>query len=134
MKNKQQRRPGMTRKEALAVLHKVHDAVGWHLFSSDASEECKVLADQVHTAFRILDMALHGEQARYGDDFCRVCYLHPSIPDQKVYLKSKTYFALPCCSTCLERLQNEQQIITMEYWEWDAEANDWNVRKEQVQA
>src|SRR5690348_4051546 len=134
MNNKQQRRPEMTRKEALAVLHKVHDAVGWHLFSSDASQECKVLADQVHTAFRTLDMALYGDEAKYGDHLCRVCYLHPSIPDQKVYLKSKDYFGLPCCPACLERLQNTQQIIAMEYWKWDVEVANWNVRKEEVQA
>jgi hypothetical protein len=133
--NHKRQKPEMTRKEALAVLHKVQDAVGGHLFSPDATEECKMLADQVFTAFRVLNVALLGEWARYSDDLCEVCYLRRSIPNQKVSLKNnKPYLSRPCCPSCLEQLQNEQQVAAMEYWEWDTEAKKWNVRKEQVQA
>lgn len=123
----------MTRKEALAVLHKVHNAVGWHLCDPDASEECKVLAKSVHTAFRVLDEALHGDPIKYSSDLCVVCYLRPGLRDQYVYLKSKAHISQPCCAPCLEQLQQEQQIIALEYWEWDPETYKPNIRKEMVQ-
>jgi hypothetical protein len=74
MSSKRQK-PEMARKEALAILHKLHDAVGWHLYSPDASEEDQALRTQMHTAFRMLDLALHGEEAR-SCPLCAFCYLH----------------------------------------------------------
>src|SRR5690348_8070109 len=71
----------MTRKEALAVLHKAYDAVGWSLFSENATEEAKALREQVPDAFRVFDVALYGEQARLRatGGLCHICYLRMSM-------------------------------------------------------
>ncbi len=104
---------GMTRKEALAILHKVYRAGGIHIFSSDASEEAKTLRGQVHKAFNILDVAFHGPEADlafYG--LCDFCYLHLSN-GVRVQVKGD-YILRPCCTTCKKQLQAAQNIEHIE--------------------
>jgi len=101
--------PKMTRKEALAILHKVYRAGGIHIFSSDASEEAKILQTQVHKAFSILDAAIHGAEARlllFG--LCDFCYLQLSH-GVRVQVKGDC-FLRPCCLTCKKQLQAAQEI------------------------
>src|SRR5437660_8639232 len=97
----------MTRKEALAVLHKVYQAGGIYIFSPDAPEDAKALREQVHTAFRILAIVIHGEEARYAS-FCHFCYLRFS---QRLYARLKgAYVSWPCCTTCKEQLEEAQKL------------------------
>lgn len=102
-------KPGMTRKEALAILHKVYKAGGIHIFDSNASEEAKTLRTQVHKAFDILDVAIHGPEAGltlFG--LCEFCYLQVSC-GVRVQVKGDC-FLRPCCPTCKELLQVVQKI------------------------
>jgi hypothetical protein len=110
-----QTRPEMTRKQALAILHKAHDAVGWHLYSPEASGEEQALRAQMHTAFRVLDRALHGQEASYCP-LCEFCYLHLCTDD---YIQARTkgqLYAQPCCMPCIERLKAAQQLEYIEVW------------------
>ncbi len=114
-------RPEMTRKEALAVLHKIYNAVGWHLLSDGVSEEEKALNKQAFAAFLTLDVALHGEQAKYySDGLCRLCYLRMGMEGILVHAKGQS-FREPCCTTCFEQLKTENKIESIAVWDGD----DW---------
>jgi len=107
----------MNRKEALAVLHKVNNAIGWHLYSSSASEEEKALRAQVYTAFRVLDKAVHPALASsYSSALCEFCYLRTSMQDTLVYVKGNTYSSY-CCEVCLEQLKTEKKIAYTGEWD-----------------
>jgi hypothetical protein len=47
----QQQHAGMTGKEALAILHKAHTAVGCHLFKPDVSAEEQAISAQNSQSF-----------------------------------------------------------------------------------
>jgi hypothetical protein len=118
MSKKQQQQPHkMTRKEALAILHKAYDAVGWHLYGENATEEAKALREQVPDAFRIFDVALYGEQAslRATGGLCHICYLRMSMRQPLVCKKGRCC-AEPCCTSCFEQLKAEQQLAYIEIW------------------
>ncbi len=123
MSSNKNQKPGMTRKEALAVLHKVFDTVGWHLYSENPSEEEKALGDQVYDAFRIFDVAAHGEKGRYQvtGGLCHYCYLRMSMDKPLVCKKGQrgqryADWAQPCCSSCFEQIKAEQQLAYIEVW------------------
>ncbi|SRR6266487_437593 len=109
----------MTRKEALAILHKMYAAVGHHLFMDTASQDMKMLREQVWGALRLLDTALHGKApSNCSSELCEVCYLHyVRTSSPWVFLKSKPASPLDCCDTCLQRLRTEGQIERLENWE-----------------
>src|SRR5689334_15850502 len=89
--------PEMTRKQALAILHKAHDAVGWHLYGPDASEEERILRGQLSDAFRVLDLALHGKEVHYRP-LCEHCYLQLCPFDYiQVHIKEQ-FRTSPCCT------------------------------------
>ena len=107
----------MTRKEALAVLHKLYDVVGWHLYGEDVgasiTDEEKALREQIWDAFRVLDRAVHGEPPNFGfsSTLCEVCYLrylHVGS-NHLVYLKGQAT-CKRCCAQCLEHLRVEGKI------------------------
>jgi len=108
----------MTRKEALAVLHKLNAAVGNHLYADTATPEMKTLREQVYSALRLLDTALHGKAPAGFGSLCAVCYLH-FVPTSSpwVFLKSKPDTLLDCCDTCIEQLKAEGKIERLENWE-----------------
>ena len=96
-------KPEMTRKEALATLHKLYDQIGWQFCEDRAFRE------QVQSALRTLDVAIHGKQASvsgFGFGLCRICYLRYSACT--VLLKGDTPSARPCCILCFARLREEQ--------------------------
>lgn len=111
MRNK---KPDMTRKEALAVLHKLYDVVGWHLYGEDVgasiTDEEKALREQIWDAFRVLDRAVYGEPPNSGfhNILCEVCYLrylHLGTT-HLVSLKGQITWKR-CCAQCLEHLKAE---------------------------
>jgi hypothetical protein len=114
---KKNQKAAMTRKEALAVLHKLYDVVGWHLYGEDVgasiTDEEKALREQVWDAFRILDRATHGEPLNYGfsSSLCEVCYLRYLHigSNHLVYLKGHA-ICKRCCAQCLEHLKAEGKI------------------------
>jgi len=111
-------KPEMTRKEALAVVHKVYEAQGFRIFREDATEEEKALQEQIHTAFRILDVAFHGEGARYfSTGLCSFCYLRLSHGFQVRIKGDSMRLMRPCCPGCQEHLQTEQKLERAEDWE-----------------
>ncbi len=107
----------MTRKEALAVLHKVNDAVGRYLYAESASEEEKVLRKQVYSAFRVLDRAVHPTLATsYSDTLCEFCYLRLSMQDTLAYARGNNYPS-HCCEACLEQLKAEKKLAHTGEWD-----------------
>jgi hypothetical protein len=103
------KKPEMTRKEALAILHKLSDVVSPQWFQPEASQESKALKEEVRIALRTLDIAVHGKQAScigFGFGLCKLCSLHYSA--YTVLLKGDTSgYASPCCTRCLRTLANE---------------------------
>ncbi len=106
----------MTRKEALATLHKFYDAVSWQWFLPGVSQEGKTLKEEVQTALRTLDIAVHGKQASctgFGFGLCKICYLRYSV--YTVLLKGDTSgYAYPCCTRCLRTLVSERRLERLE--------------------
>jgi hypothetical protein len=121
-----QLRPEMTGKEALAILHKAHNAVGWHLFSPDASSEEQTIRAQIHTAFRVLDLAMHGEVIRHRP-LCGCCHVQ-LCPEDYVQVRIKGLpYASPACPACLERLKTEQLLEAIEIW--NEERQQWEQKE-----
>ncbi len=118
--------PTMTAKEALAILHRLNEAVGWHLYREPATEADRTLRDQVRDAFRILRLAVHGE-ASFGDAvrLCDVCYLrYPPLENPLVRLKPDATEMTACllkspCTPCLEHLKAEGRLEATINWETD---------------
>jgi len=106
----------MTRKEALATLHKLYDAVSCQWFLPGVSQESKTLKEEVQTALRTLDIAVHGKRASctgFGFGLCKICYLRYSV--YTVLLKGDTSgYAYPCCTRCLRTLVNEHRLKCIE--------------------
>jgi len=101
--------PEMTRKQALATLHTLSDRVRWQFYQDRAFRE------QVQSALRTLDVAIHGKQASvsgFGFGLCRICYLRYSACT--VLLKGDTPSARPCCILCFARLREEQHLERVE--------------------
>ena len=105
--------PEMTRKEALAVVHKVYEAEGFRIFKSDASKEEKALQDQIHKAFTVLDVAIHGAGARYSSlGLCAFCFLR--LSHGVCVLVKGDYIRRPCCTVCRKQLHAEQKLESVE--------------------
>jgi hypothetical protein len=102
----------MTRKEALATLHKLYDAVSWQWFLPGASQESIALKEEAQIALRTLDIAIHGKQAScigFGFGLCKICYLRYSA--YTVLLKGDpSGYAHPCCITCFRMLNDERRL------------------------
>ncbi len=102
----------MTRKEALAALHKLYDAFSWQWFLPGASQESMALKEEVQLALRTLDIAIHGKQAScagFGFGLCKICYLRYSA--YTVLLKGDSSgYAHPCCITCFRMLSDERRL------------------------
>jgi hypothetical protein len=109
---KKNQKAAMTRKEALAVLHKLYDVVSWQWFLPGASQESTALKEEVQLALRTLDIAVHGKQAScigFGFGLCKICYLHYSA--YMVLLKGDlSGYAHPCCTLCLRTLADEHRL------------------------
>lgn len=107
----------MTRKEALATLHKLYDAVSSQWLGPGASPERKAFKEEVQVALRTLDIAVHGKQAscnRFGFGLCKICYLHYSV--YIVLLKGDlSGYAYPCCPPCLRTLVDEHRLERIEH-------------------
>jgi hypothetical protein len=116
-----QKQPAMTSKEALAVLHKIYDAVGHYLYREEASQEEQRLRKQVYQAFSLLDGAIHGKNA---DDLelCQCCYLRFALEDLIIRVRDRAT-SLPCCVDCLRRLQAEHTITRL--LRWDTNTQNW---------
>ena len=109
-------KPTMTRKEALAVVHKVYEAGGVHIYSPDASHEAIVLREQIHVAFQVLDIAVHGKIPLGFGSLCDVCYLH-YVPTDNPFVRLKGDSAIYApCTQCLGRLKTEGKIESLEDW------------------
>jgi hypothetical protein len=105
-------RPKMTRKQALAVLHKLDRAVSWYLGNS---EEERAIEEQLFDAFRVLDLALYGD-AIYTRPLCQHCYFQLCPYDHiQVCAKGQAYHT-PCCPTCFERLKAARQVEYIQVW------------------
>jgi hypothetical protein len=115
------KQPEMSLKEALAVLHKVYDALGLSLYCKEATQEEHTLRGQVEAAFQLLDSALHGRQTAYRD-LCRYCYLNRWAGDILVQIGGRST-SNPCCASCLSRLQAEHAIVRL--LRWDADTHHW---------
>jgi hypothetical protein len=102
----------MTRKEALASLHKLYDAVSWQWFLPGTSQESIALKEEVQMALRTLDIAVHGKQASctgFGFGLCKICYLRYSA--YTVLLKGDpSGYAHPCCITCFRMLSDKRRL------------------------
>ena len=112
------KKPEMTRKEALAVVQKVVKAVGWHLYEDHATEEEKILREQVYKALQLLTSLVHGKPCH--DDMsslCDVCFLR--------YVEIRSPFAIfkgettrhSLCKACIQLLRAEGKIARLEDWE-----------------
>jgi hypothetical protein len=107
----------MMRKEALAALHKLYDAVSWQWFLPGASQESTALKEEVQAALRTLDIAIHGKQAScigFGFGLCKICYLRYSV--YTVLLKEDpSSYAYPCCTACFRTLSVERRLERVEH-------------------
>jgi len=110
------KKPEMTRKAALAVLHQFSDAVSWQWFLPEVSPERKALKDEVQTALRTLDTVVHGTRAScygFGFGLCQICYLRYSA--STVRLKGDpSGYAHACCTSCLRMLDDEGRLRHIE--------------------
>src|SRR6266581_4747941 len=101
--------PAMTPEEAFSILHRLHDAVGYHLYDVSATEEEQALRKQILNAFRALCITVHGE-APLGcmPSLCDVCYLrYTPIANPLVSLKEGLVRSKSPCTECLEQLKAE---------------------------
>jgi hypothetical protein len=114
---KTNQKAAMTRKEALAVLHKLYDVVSWQWFLPGAHQESKALKEEVQIALRTLDIAVHGKRASctgFGFGLCKICSLHYST--YTVLLKGdSSQYAYPCCTACLRTLSVERRLERVEH-------------------
>ena len=109
--------PAMTRKEALAVVHNVVAHVDHYLYDPHATEEEKLLREQIYSALRILTVTIHGKpQIGFMSSLCDVCYLrYVEIESPFVTLKGKIRTHSPC-TACVERLQAEGKLECITNW------------------
>jgi hypothetical protein len=109
--------PAMTRKEALAVVNEVVARVGHYLYDPHATEEEKLLQEQIYSALRILTVTIHGKpQIGFMSSLCDVCYLrYAEIESPFVTLKGKIPSYSPC-TECVKRLQAEGKIECLTNW------------------
>jgi hypothetical protein len=108
-----------TPKEALAVLHKLHEAVGWRLYLPEATVEEQALREQTCEAFYTLRLAIHGTAPLNASSaLCDVCYLcYVPLANPFVFLKDDFRSHKSPCTACMERLKAEGKIARIENWE-----------------
>jgi hypothetical protein len=102
----------MTRKEALAALHKLCEESIDHVpMSVFLSEEHKALRKEVRCAFDVLDRAFHCRKSGQFSSLCERCYLRYAecIAEEKEK-DSITW----CCTSCWERLKAEGKLEAIE--------------------
>jgi hypothetical protein len=109
----------MTRKEALALVYKFYDRLGFHLYDQQATPEDVVLRDQIWTALQGLQRSIHGEApCGITNSLCQICYLcYVPIANPFVYLKGEPFSQKGICTECLERLKAEGKIDRIINWE-----------------
>ena len=114
-----EKQPELTPKEALAVLHRLNEAVGWRLYLPEATVEEQALREQACEAFYALRLAIHGTAPLDASSaLCDVCYLcYVPLANPFVVLKGGSGSHKAPCTACLERLKAEGKIARIENWE-----------------
>ncbi len=114
----------MTPQEALSILYRLNEAVGWHLHQASPPQEEQALRTLVWSALRTMCSTIHGEAPlTCSSSLCDVCYLRyvpletPMVTLKPGTARGSTTLSKSPCSQCLEQLKAEGNLAEIINWE-----------------